>query len=522
MSYRVFIPTAGTGSRLGKLTKYINKSLVSIANRPVISHQIEQFPEDCEFVIALGHKGNLVKDFLELTYPKKKFHFAKVDPFEGSGSGLGLSMLACEDFLQEPFIFLSCDTLVKEIIQPPNHNWMGYSKVNDLMSYRTLDIVNERVNEICEKGVIKESLQAYIGISGIYDYKDFWQAMHKGKILAIEKGESYGLSSIINNGVVKPYQFTWFDSGLPEKLKEAREAYRQIDEPNILEKENEAIWFIRKKVIKYSDDEKFISNRVKRTTELKGFIPEILASKKNMYYYQKAEGEVLSKSITIPLFEKLLKHSQSFWIKERLSDADSIKFKKSCKIFYKDKTRERIELFYKNFNKFDVVQSINGQEQILLIDLLNLIDWDWLCDGLPGRFHGDFHFENILWSSENKNFTFLDWRQDFAGSLTSGDIYYDFAKLMHGLIVSHDLISKNHFTVKWNNDTIVYDLYRKQILVECEQQFNIWLQLNGYDLKKVRVLTALIYLNIAALHHYPYSLLLYGLGKKLLSDELKN
>jgi len=39
-------------------------------------------------------------------------------------------------------------------------------------------------------------------------------------------------------------------------------------------------------------------------------------------------------------------------------------------------------------------------------------------------------------------------------------------------------------------------------------------------LKKVRVLTALIFLNIAALHHYPYSLLLYGLGKKMLHNEL--
>ena len=112
MSYRVFIPTAGTGSRLGKFTKYINKSLVAIAHRPVISHQIEQFPEDCEFVIALGYKGELVKDFLQLAYPKRTFYFSKVMPFEGEGSGLGLSMLACEQYLQEPFVFLSCDTLV--------------------------------------------------------------------------------------------------------------------------------------------------------------------------------------------------------------------------------------------------------------------------------------------------------------------------------------------------------------------------------------------------------------------------
>ena len=64
-------------------------------------------------------------------------------------------------------------------------------------------------------------------------------------------------------------------------------------------------------------------------------------------------------------------------------------------------------------------------------------------------------------------------------------------------------------------------LKKKKNLVECERRLNAWIRENGYDLKKVKVLTALIYLNIAALHHYPYSLLLYGLGKKMLKDELK-
>ena len=58
--------------------------------------------------------------------------------------------------------------------------------------------------------------------------------------------------------------------------------------------------------------------------------------------------------------------------------------------------------------------------------------------------------------------------------------------------------------------------------MECEQRLNTWMLENGYNLKKVKVLTALIYLNIAALHHYPYSLLLYGLGKKMLKEELNN
>ena len=83
MSYRVCIPTAGTGSRLGDLTNFINKSLVGIANRPTLSHLIEQFPADAEFVIVLGHKGHLVREFVELAYPERQFLFAEVAPFEG-------------------------------------------------------------------------------------------------------------------------------------------------------------------------------------------------------------------------------------------------------------------------------------------------------------------------------------------------------------------------------------------------------------------------------------------------------
>ena len=132
MSVRVCIPTAGTGSRLQELTKYLNKSLVSIANRPTLSHLIEQCPNDAEFVIALGHKGHLVRQFLELSYPERVFFFVEVTPFEGEGSGLGLSLMKCKDFLQQPFIFLSCDTLVRESLLAPDHNWLAYAERDDL------------------------------------------------------------------------------------------------------------------------------------------------------------------------------------------------------------------------------------------------------------------------------------------------------------------------------------------------------------------------------------------------------
>ncbi len=520
MSYRVVIPTAGTGSRLKGLTKYINKSLVGIANRPTISHLIEQFPDDCEFVIALGHKGNLVKDFLELSYPNRKFFFVEVDPYEGSESGLGLSLLACEQYLQQPFVFISCDTLVKGDIHEPYHNWMGYAQRDDLLQYRTLNVANDNVSEICEKGIVRDNLKAYIGLAGIYNYQQFWQAMHSGKETAINQGESYGMKFILKTNRISANEYVWFDTGNHESIEIAREAYAESGEPNILEKENEAIWFIGDKVIKYSDDINFIANRVKRVKELQGFVPDIYTYRTNMYCYKKVEGEVLSNVVNLPIFEKFLIKCQDFWLENDLNQEGRQKFQNNCLKFYKNKTFERVQLFYKNFNKKDDAVIINGELMPSLQDLLNKIDWDWMSKGLAGRFHGDFHFENILYSKSDKKFTFLDWRQDFAGDLLVGDIYYDLAKLMHGLIVNHGIIANDRYTVAWIDGEINFDLHRKQSLVECEKKLCRWIQENNYDLKKVKVLTALIYLNIAALHHYPYSLLLYGIGKKMLNNEL--
>ena len=96
-----------------------------------------------------------------------------MSPYEGKSSGLGLSLLSCQKYLQQPFVFLSCDTLVKGKIPEPDHNWMGYSQSNDLTQYRTIEVDNNNVSEICEKGVIKDNLKVYIGLAGIYDYQYF-------------------------------------------------------------------------------------------------------------------------------------------------------------------------------------------------------------------------------------------------------------------------------------------------------------------------------------------------------------
>lgn len=523
MSYTVFIPTAGTGSRLGGLTKYLNKSLVSIENKPTLARIMDMFPEDTEYVIAVGYRGNLVKEYIELACPAKPITIVDVYPYEGEGSGLGYTVSCCREYLQRPFVFCSCDTLVSEKIPDPDRNWMGWDDRDSRSQYRTISIDGEGgIISINEKGnETEENAKPYIGLAGIYDYEIFWEAMDRDRDKALLQGEAVGLREILKRSELKAEKFTWFDTGVTVELDATRQRFHLEGGPNILEKANEAIWFLDGKVIKFSDSTEFIRDRVARARMLQGFVPPVVGVTEHMYAYEYVSGDVMSCCVSLPVFRQLLNSSKVFWQERKLSEEEQQTFYESCMKFYKDKTYERVEQFFVNFDKEDSPTIINHVWHSSARDLLRQVDWDFMAKGLPGQFHGDFHFENILYSEEQGDFEFLDWRQNFGGSLETGDIYYDLAKMLHGLIMCHELVAKDAYQIAWNGNEITYDFNRKQILVVCERYYYRWLKNNGYNVKKVRILTALIFLNIAALHHYPYSLVLMALGKEMLQQCLE-
>jgi len=521
MSYKVLIPSAGLGLRLGGISKNLNKALVPIDNKPSISHVIEKFDKDVEIVIALGHKGETLRDYIEIAHEDRNITFVYIENFSGAGSGLGLTILQCIDYLQCPFIFCPNDSIILDDIPSPEFNWMGYSDVQDSEQYRCIRFDHKKnISQIFEKEKESINKSAYIGLSAIKDYKNFWEFMIDGRNYgSIKTGESYAFKQMINNNVfIKAKKFIWYDTGSIKSLNIARKAISSDDSPHILTKPNEDIWFANKKVIKYNSDEKFISDRVERSKILRGYVPEITHHKKNMYSYKIVSGQTISKSNTQTNFSKLLEFLKKFWSKEPTISGDT-EFKNTCRKFYKDKTLDRLNLYFSRKQKKDLNETVNGIEMPPIYNILDVIDWDYLCEGDPCRFHGDLHFENIL-LSETGEFTLLDWRQNFAGIKEYGDIYYDLAKIMHGLIVSHEIINKDLYNIEINDEIISFDLNRKHSLVENEKQFLLFLSDNDFDVNKVKILTALIYLNIAALHHTPYCDLLFYLGKSMLFKEV--
>lgn len=139
--YKVLVTTSGIGSRLGDFTKYTNKSLLRIGNKPAISYIIESYPAETEFVITLGYYGDQIKNFLELAYPERNFEFVWVEKFQGDGSSLLFSLSHAKKNLQMPFIFHASDTIVLNKIPAPDYNWNAGFKGAGSSSYASFDLM---------------------------------------------------------------------------------------------------------------------------------------------------------------------------------------------------------------------------------------------------------------------------------------------------------------------------------------------------------------------------------------------
>ncbi len=516
--FKVLITTSGIGQRLGELTKYTNKSLVKVGRKPSISYIIEKYNEDIEFVITLGYFGNQIKEFLELAYPTRKFNFVIVDKYDGVGSSLLYSMLCAKDQLQCPFIFHACDSIIlDENIPSPDYNWLGgYNKTNS-SQYRTFNIENDKVKKLNEKGESNYDLE-YIGLCGIKDYILFWKNANR---VYEENSDDSTLSDChVIKYILKEKEFkytiftSWLDIGNMASLQQARESI--YDKFEILDKLDESIFIFDDSVIKFFYDTNIVKNRIIRGNLLFPNAPKITGIGKNFYKYDYISGKLLSKSVNELKFKIFLQWANNIIWNEKIVD----NFTSSCYDFYITKTKNRVNKFLKENNIEDKENYING---ILVKSIKSLLEGVLeynICDGIPVKFHGDFILDNIIETEDG--FMLLDWRQDFAGRTDCGDLYYDLSKLNHNLTVNHDIINKNLYEIKINKDEIIeVDILINNKLVECSKILKDFIIKSGYNYKKVQIITGLIWINMAPLHHHPFDQFLFYFGKYNLNKALK-
>ena len=511
--YKVLLTTSGVGGRLGAITEYTNKSLVVLGNKPAISHIIENYPPETTFVVTLGYFGNHVREFLKLSHPDSKFEFVEVQNYNGPGGSLALSILQAKDYLQEPFIFHACDTLlINEKIPSPTFNWVGGFKGSDATNYASFDVSEKTVQRFHDKGMIDFD-SIHIGIVGINNYLEFWQELDEiitKDPLNIFLNDVSVLKKLTTKGVFfSNYNFvSWIDIGNSSSLASARKKFNINS--NILTKVTESISFVNNSVVKFFADSDIVARRVKRAVYLQNLIPTIEASSANFYKYKFEPGVVISKSYDPRVITNLLNWAKvNLWVKNDNSNNEI--FKNNCRKFYIEKSLRRVKEFLETRGINDKPSIINSIEVPTTTEMIKAAEKIIMSDLIETAFHGDFILDNIL--QQNKGFKLVDWRDSFGDSIQFGDIYYDIAKLNHSLHVNHEIINQNLFFVEEKDGQIYCGTLRKDVHVMMQYELDKFIFSENLNPRKVRLLTALIWLNMSPLHHHPFDVFLYHYGR---------
>lgn len=508
--YKVLITASGIGSRLGDLTRYLNKSLLRVGKKPAISYIIESYPKETKFVITLGYLGDIVKQFVDIAHPNINVEYVFVDKYDGIGSSLLYSLFCAKNKLQTPFIYHACDTITPNI--KFNGDCLYLSKNTSFVDeYRTYDI---KQNIILDKKCNNINSFPYIGVCSIENYIDFWSSVEMILSSNSELSDCSAINNMLINGVNFKYEYVseWYDIGNLDSLKIAR--CNISDKFQILDKLDESIYIFDDFVVKYFYDKTLCKQRIDRTKSLAGLVPKILEFTDNFYKYVFVKGDELSHVVDTKSFKTLLDHSyKNMWS----ITGDNIK--DQCLKFYKDKTYKRVSDYLYKYNLKDSSYKINNISIPTVYELLSLINFDSLCDVKSSKFHGDFILENII--IDSNKITLIDWRQDFAGDIIWGDKNYDLAKMNHNLIVDHSIIYKNLYSCDISFDVFI-DIFVSYKNMKLKKMLDNFIIENRYNLKNIELLTGLIWLNMSPLHDEKFSKFIFNMGKYKIYEVLND
>jgi len=493
----ILILAAGYGRRMGPFSRMINKSLVPYNNKPLISHIIDKFPKDSKFIIACGHEGQQVKDYLENVHKEKNISYVDIPNFNEDDTGPATSIRQCASVLPDKFLWITCDTLFEfDYEDKLDHSWIAVSPVDSSISedYCWIKRDGNKIVETRNKEKSNKAVDAFIGLMYLNDRRFL------NKLIDRDAKDVYtGFDNIdLHAYTVKQ----WQDFGTYEKWQEISEGLPEVSFP----KPDELFFHDNNKVIKFTTNKTLAKLKYNRAILNPDCMPKNIVYTDHFLFYDYAPGEIFYNYLTPSKFELFLSWAKnklwkdSFYISQDANDR-----------FYRLKTLERLEKFRIKYNTWAEFNIVNGTQVKSINDYLDTIDFDWLAKDTRWTFiHGDMQFDNII--CNNNKFTAIDWRTDFAGEMY-GDIYYDLAKMLGGLYLNYKMVKQHDFEYYEMSNRIWIEIPAVDDIEIYEAMLESWVINNSLNWKKVKTLVPLIYLNMAPLHEAPFDKFLIALSQ---------
>lgn len=499
---QVLILAAGFGRRMGVFSRMINKALVPYNNRALISHIFDSFDiHTTKFIVACGHNGNQVKDYISLVHPGKDIEFIDVPEFEEGKTGPATTLRYCASKFDGPFMWVSCDTLFKfNYHDKLDHNWIAVSEVNadDASDYSWVDRYKNNLIKFHNKEKSIKPVDAFIGLMYVHDRS------YIDNLNILESKEIYEGFAFLNDTQVYAVG-EWKDFGTYDKWKIHNNEFVDVSFP----KPNEIFYDDNYTIVKFANDVTLTKKKMERAVQNIGALPSRVRIAGNFLAYEKEGGVTLYNAMTSDRMYAFLN-----WTKNTLwKSAEKINFS-TAYTFYHDKTFDRLNLFRTKYPTWDEPSIVNGIAVKSIDEYLSKVDFNKIAsDTRSGFIHGDMQPENIIYNYIDKRFVAIDWRPEFGGQISTGDIYYDIAKLVGGLYLDYERVKAKKFQYTENKGTV--DLYLPSVsnLNEYIEIVKIFCLRNGFDWNKINILVALIYLNMSPLHEAPFDKYLIALSQ---------
>ncbi|MCS6965289.1 MAG: sugar phosphate nucleotidyltransferase [Candidatus Kapabacteria bacterium] len=243
MSLRALIPVAGAGTRLRPLTYAVPKSLLTVADKPIVGHILDglQSAGIEEVVLIVGYKGDQLVEYVRNAYPTLKLHWV----VQTEAQGLGHAVWCARDYLDgRPAVIVLGDTLVElewERFLGLPQNAVGVKQVEDPRRFGVITLQDGVVTGFVEKPENPPSDLALVGLYLILDTLRLREALEELLRRNLRTRGEYQLTDALELMRQSGSQFyplrvqTWYDCGKVETLLETNRhlLHRRANNPEL-------------------------------------------------------------------------------------------------------------------------------------------------------------------------------------------------------------------------------------------------------------------------------------------------
>lgn len=489
--FDVIITCSGLGSRLKPITNYLNKALIKVGDKAILSHILESYPKDCRFIVTLGYLSQQVKDYITINHSDLNVVYVEVDDYDGADSSLLYSLSKTFPLINKPFIYNSCDTFIDSHISFKK-NTAVVSKTFIDNQYRSLK------QNICDVPA-KSGELCYTGVCYIENFEIFKSLSNN---LLQNKNKTLSDAHVIqqmNMDFVETDK--WFDIGNFISLEYTKKLFK--NEICVLDKNDQETYLVNGKILKFFKEEQKTKQILERSQDLIDCVPEC---KKlgNYIYYDWIEGTTLSQNLSVNNLNLFLNWCENkLWISKKNEDENFFYD------FYVKKAYNRT-LQYIEINPEYFKSVINFRKVKNIFKLLSEIPCHYFDNCICTQAHGDLVFENVI--KTKNDFKLIDWRENF-DPCKGSDMLYDIAKMKHNLYFDHKVIkNKDYFLKEIKDEMVMFNSNAPTKNTKLIKTLDLWCQKKGIDIKIVDLIVALIQISSSPLHTGSESQLLFYMG----------